>query len=196
MGKLFYLIGPSASGKDSLEKELLKRFPGVLHPVLMTTTRPPRSGETDGKEYRFISAEQFSALEKSGKVIESRVYQTVYGPWIYATVDDGRMDLSAASYLMTGTLESYRKTRDYFGTDRVVPLYIEVDKGERLARALARERQQAQPKYAEMCRRFLADEQDFSAEKIAACAFPRFYRNDDFDTCLKELEEAVREALA
>ncbi len=196
MGKLFYLIGPSASGKDSLAKALLETFGDALKPVRMTTTRPLRSGEADGEEYRFVSAEQFAELERSGKVIESRLYHTVYGPWIYATVDDGHLDLESSSYLVTGTLESYLKTRDYFGADRVVPLYIEVDKGVRLARALARERRQAEPKYAEMCRRFLADEQDFSEEKIAACEFPRVYRNDDFGACLRELEDVIGKELS
>ena len=184
MNKLFYLIGPSASGKDSLARELLEQFKGQLKPVLMSTTRPIRSGEQEGEEYHFITPRQFHALEQAGKVIEARTYQTVHGPWIYATIDDGNLDLSSSSYLAVGTLESYRKTLEYFGRDIVVPLYIDLDKGLRLHRALERERSQAEPKYAEMCRRFLADEEDFSPDKIAACHFPRFYRNDDFDACL------------
>ncbi len=47
---------------------------------------------------------------------------------------------------MIGTLESYRKTRDYFGCGKLVPLYVEVEDGERLFRALER-RQQNNPKY-------------------------------------------------
>ena len=78
----------------------------------------------------------------------------------------------------------------------MVPLYIELDKGLRLQRALDRERRQEEPKYTEMCRRFLADEKDFSDEKIAACGFPRVYVNDDFDTCVEELCRTVREALS
>ena len=58
--------------------------------------------------------------------------------------------------------------RDYFGEDRVVPFYIDLDPGERLQRALDRERQHLRPKYAEMCRRFLADEKDFAPEKLEA----------------------------
>lgn len=195
MGKLFYLIGPSASGKDSLARELLKQFDGILKPVLMSTTRPIRSGEEEGEEYHFITPCQFHALEQAGKVIESRTYQTVHGPWTYATLDDGNLDLSTASYLAVGTLESYRKTLEYFGGEIVIPLYIDLDKGLRLQRALNRERAQAEPKYAEMCRRFLADEEDFSAEKIAACHFPRLYQNNDFDTCLAELAAAIRKEL-
>ena len=164
-GKIFYIIGPSASGKDSLARALLAAYPDKLRPVIMSTTRPIRSGEVEGEEYHFISAECFRQLERAGKVIEARTYLTVHGPWTYATVDDGSLDLSHQSYLAVGTLESYQKTAAYFGPEKVVPLYIELDKGLRLSRALKRERSQKEPKYAEMCRRFLADEQDFSDEK-------------------------------
>ncbi|MBP3728934.1 MAG: guanylate kinase [Lachnospiraceae bacterium] len=193
MGKLFYLIGPSASGKDSLARALLARFPGELLPVTMTTTRPLRSGEQEGEAYRFISQAQLEELRQAGKVIESRTYQTVHGPWTYATVDDGSFDLAHHSYLMTGTLESFEKTRSYFGESLVVPLYIEVDRGLRLERALRRERAQKEPKYAELCRRFLADEEDFSQEKVEAFHFSRVFRNHDFQECLKALEERIRE---
>ncbi len=195
MGKIFYLIGPSASGKDSLARALLAEFGDRLRPVIMSTTRPIRSGELEGEEYHFISRERFQDLEEAGKVIEARTYQTVHGPWTYATLDDGQIDLSRHSYLMTGTLESYRRTAEYFGNQQVVPLYIELDRGLRLARALERERAQTEPKYAEMCRRFLADEQDFSPEKVAACHLPRVYENDDFDACLAAMRETVEQNL-
>ncbi len=195
MGRIFYIIGPSASGKDSLARALLSRFGKQLKPVIMSTTRPIRSGEVEGEEYHFISAEQFKELERAGKVIEARTYHTVHGPWTYATVDDGSLQLEESSYLAVGTLESYRKTADYFGSEKVVPLYIELDKGLRLARALSRERSQKEPKYAEMCRRFLADEQDFSEEKVAACHFPRVYVNNDFGACLEAMTETVEKYL-
>lgn len=76
-----------------------------------------------------------------------RTYQTVFGPWSYATVDDGQIDLERENFLAIGTLESYEKLRNYFGAEHVVPLYIAVDDGIRLERALKRERQQKEPKY-------------------------------------------------
>lgn len=194
MGKIFYLIGPSASGKDRLLGELKTRFP-QLRTIVMYTTRPIRSGEVPDVAYHFITAEEFQAEKAAGRVIESRTYQTVHGPWTYATLDDGAIDLEGHSYLMAGTLESYGQTLAYFGEGRVVPLYIEVEPGLRLFRALARERSQAEPKYAEMCRRFLADEEDFSPEKQAAFHFPRKYMNDDFDTCLGELADTIEKEL-
>ena len=66
---------------------------------------------------------------------------------------------------MIGTLEAYLQIRDYFGKEKVVPIYIEVEDGERLSRALGREKLQKEPKYEEMCRRFLADAADFSEER-------------------------------
>ncbi len=195
MGKIFYLIGPSASVKDKLMGELKARFP-QLGTVVMYTTRPIRSGETPDIAYHFITAEEFAAQQAAGRVIESRTYHTVYGPWTYATIDDGAIDLDKASYLMAGTLESYAQTLNYYGEDHVVPLYIEVEPGLRLFRALARERAQETPKYAEMCRRFLADEEDFSEDKRAAFRFPRVYENDDFTACLKALSETIEKELA
>jgi len=194
MGKIFYLIGPSASGKDRLLGELKARFPQLLT-IVMYTTRPIRSGEVPDVAYHFITAEEFEAEKAAGRVIESRTYHTVHGPWTYATLDDGAIDLENHSYLMAGTLESYGQTLTYYGEDHVVPLYIEVEPGLRLFRALARERTQVEPKYAEMCRRFLADEEDFSPEKQAAFHFPRKYANDDFETCLNELADTIEKEL-
>ena len=70
------------------------------------------------------------------------------------------------NYLTITTLEAYTEIRRYFGKSAVVPIYIEVEDGERLQRALDRERLQKTPGYAELCRRFLADTEDFSEEKL------------------------------
>lgn len=195
MGRIFYIIGRSASGKDRLQREMQQRFGSRLKTVLMYTTRPLRSGETDGVAYHFISGEQFEAYKAAGRVIEYRQYQTVYGPWIYATLDDGQIDLKSASYLVAGTPESYLETRNYFGREAVVPLYIHVEDGALLLRALKREMAQEQPKYAEMCRRYLADDKDFAPEKLAALELPRVYENDDFDRCAAELAAVIEEGL-
>lgn len=98
--------------------------------------------------------------------MRKRTYDTVYGQWKYATIDDGQMNLDDSDYLIIGTLESYSKMKSYYGEEYLVPIYIEVEDGERLSRALQRERQQEQPKYDELCRRFLADQNDFSEENL------------------------------
>lgn len=92
----------------------------------------------------------------------------MYGIWNYFTVDDGQVDLANDSYLLVGTLESYRKVQAYYGLEQVIPIYVEVEDGLRLSRAVERERAQREPKYAELCRRFLADEADFPKKSFPA----------------------------
>ena len=78
-----------------------------------------------------------------------------------------------------------------FGAVNVVPLYIEVEDGERLKRAIEREERTGTPKYAEMCRRYLADEQDFSEERLKDAGIVRRYRNRSMEECLSELRARI-----
>ncbi len=186
MGKIFYVMGKSASGKDTIYKKLLERLP-QLQTVTLYTTRPRREGETEGVEYHFVTDVEMKKMETRGAVVEKRTYETVYGPWSYATVDDGQIDLKHSDYLMIGTLESYRSVREYFGAGFLIPIYIEVEDGERLMRAIRRERQQPEPKYEELCRRFLADARDFSQENLAKCQIGQRFQNSDLEVCLEEI---------
>ena len=168
MGKIFYLMGKSSSGKDTIFKELKKRMP-FLHTVTIYTTRPMRENERDGEEYFFVDDKVLDAFQKENRVIELREYHTVHGIWKYFTADDGKIRLEDQDYLMIGTLESYGKLKKYYGAAYLVPVYIEVEDGERLNRALTRERQQEVPRYAEMCRRFLADTERFFRGTSESC---------------------------
>ena len=192
MGKIFYIMGKSASGKDTIFRRLLSDGQLGLRELVLYTTRPMRDGEREGVEYHFVTEKQLEEFRRQGKVIEERTYQTVMGPWTYATVDDGQMDLSQADYLACGVLESYQSIRRYLGAGQVVPLYVEVEDGERLRRAWLRERAQAHPRYGEMCRRFLADEEDFSEEKLREAGIGRRYSNQDLEACLEEIRQEIR----
>ena len=74
----------------------------------------------------------------------------------------------------------------------VIPIYIEVDDGIRLERALKREKEQENPKYEELCRRFLADSQDFSEEKIEESGIEKRFQNINLDDCVKEIIEYIK----
>ena len=186
MGKIYCMMGKSSSGKDTLYQKVLERLPQI-HRVVPYMTRPIREGEQDGVEYHFVDDKQLAELETDGKIVELRAYNTVHGIWKYFTVDDGQIDLEQGDYLLIGTLETYEKIREYYGAEHLVPIYIEVEDGERLARALERERRQAVPKYKEMCRRFLADEEDFCEENLKRLGIDKRYRNTDLETCLNEI---------
>lgn len=191
MSKIYYIMGKSSSGKDTIYKALKEEFP-MLRTVTLYTTRPMRDGETDGAEYFFVTKEVLDDYQKSGKLIELRTYDTVYGDWHYATVDDGRIVPAEADYLMIGTLESYEKMKEYYGEDVLVPIYIEVEDGLRLKRAIAREESQETPHYEEMCRRFLADQKDFSEEHLKQAGICTRYHNIDKIQCIEEIKKVIQ----
>ena len=87
------------------------------------------------------------------------------------------------------------KMKEYFGEEKMVPLYIEVEDGLRLERALRRERKQDSPKYEEMCRRFLADVKDFSEENLGLAGIKKKYLNNALEDCVNEIVLGIREKM-
>ena len=189
MGKIVYIMGKSSTGKDTVFKNLLRENNHNLKTIVSYTTRPIREGEKEGVEYHFTNEEGFRELSSKNLVVEDRCYETCHGLWRYFTVADESIDLSENNYVTIGTLESYKKVRDYFGKDRVVPVLIELDDGIRLTRALNREKRQEKPKYEEMCRRFLADSKDFDEELIKKARIRKRFKNEDLNTCLSEIRK-------
>lgn len=188
MNRIYYIMGKSSSGKDTIYKRLLNEQD--FTPIVLYTTRPMRENEEDGREYHFVERSRFEQMERQGEVIEKRIYNTIHGEWIYFT-SKSSISLENGSCLGIGTLESYLGIRKYYG-DIVVPIYIEVDDGIRLMRAIQREQQETAPKYAELCRRFLADSEDFSEDKLKAAGIEkRFQNNCEINDSIKEIVEYI-----
>ena len=196
MGKIYCVMGKSSSGKDSIYHEIMEKGALGLKPIITYTTRPIRDGEQDGREYHFCTEDTVQRLQDAGRIMELRAYNTVYGVWKYFTVDDEQINLNKYNYLYIVTLEGYTKIQEYFGADRVVPIYIEVEDGERLMRAIAREQKQDVPKYEEMCRRFLADSADFCDEKLVEAGVVRRFSNNDFVQTVQEVTAYIADEIA
>lgn len=192
MGKIICLMGKSSSGKDSIYKKLLSQQGFLLQTIVPYTTRPIRAGEQEGVEYHFTDEAGFQRLLAKGSVVEDRAYDTCCGLWRYFTVVDESIDLTSQSYLIIGTPEAYNRLCAFYGKEHVLPVMIELDDGVRLQRALDREKAQDHPKYAEMCRRYLADAQDFSEEKLADAGIERTFYNDSLEGCVEEIVEYLR----
>lgn len=192
MGKIVYIMGKSSSGKDTIYRSILSDKRIKLKKIVPYTTRPIRMGETDGVQYFFTDEAGFTKLCGENKVIEHRSYDTCYGLWRYFTVNDESIDLSKNSYIIIGTLESYEKTAEYFGKDKMLPILIELDDGVRLQRALNREKRQKTPKYEEMCRRFLADSQDFSEDNIKRAGVNTSFYNDNLKHCTGQIIKYIQ----
>ena len=189
MNHIFYLMGKSSSGKDTIYSRILKET-GLI-PIVLYTTRPIRDSEHEGVEYHFVDDDRFNAMRDGGEVIEWRTYDTKCGKWTYYTASDS-LSTEDGDRIGIGTLQSYLKIRDRVGDDVIVPVYIEVDDDIRFLRAVEREKQQSSPKYAELCRRFLADHEDFSDEKLSEAGITRrFENNGSVDECLASIKKYI-----
>ena len=179
MPEIAFIMGKSASGKDKIYKNLIEDESLKLNTVILYTTRPMRAGETDGVEYFFVNDETAVKMQESGRIVELREYNTVYGVWKYFTADDGQIDLNSGNrYLVIGTLEAYDKFCEFYGKQHIMPIYIE--------------QKQDNPHYEEMCRRFLADSEDFSEENIAKAGITRrFSNNGELEDCISEVKSAI-----
>ncbi|SFG48733.1 Guanylate kinase [Lachnospiraceae bacterium C7] len=191
MNKIFCLMGKSSTGKDTIYQELLKKSDLSIKNIVPYTTRPIRANEKNGREYFFCNEDKVKELEEAGKIIELRSYNTVKGLWKYFTADDGQIDLEKSNYLLIGTLETFISVRNYYGEETVFPIYIEVEDGERLTRALNREKIQKIPQYEEMCRRFLADQKDFSEENLIKANIKKRFVNNDLKETIEQITSYI-----
>lgn len=195
MGYLYVLIGKSATGKDSIYKKLLENDELNLKEVVLYTTRPMRKKETEGVEYHFVTEDRLKELRSAGKVIEERCFNTIDGPWYYFTVNDGKMDLTKGDYICINTLAGFNQIKKYLGSDKVKPIYIEVSDIELIKRAVKREEKQLMPNVAELCRRFLADNADFSEEnlRLSEIDINSRFQNDELEACVDKITAFIKD---
>ena len=190
---IYVIMGKSATGKDTIFNKLLRNKQLGLTKIVPYTTRPRRTGEIEGHEYHFVDEERMGELEAAGLIGEHRQYDTVHGIWHYFTVDDNKLVRQTdIRYAMIGTLEAYVSLKEYYGDGLVVPIYIKVDDFERLRRAVNREKRQANPNCEEICRRYLADERDFSEDKLASAGIDRCYVNNSIKECVADIVNDIK----
>ena len=195
MGKIFVIMGKSASGKDTIFKQLVEQSVYPWKTVVIYTTRPSRPGEQNGVEYFFVTEEHLARLRAKGIVIEERRYDTVHGPWYYFTANDGQIDLEKNNYIMISTLAGYEQIRAYYKEENVIPIYIEADNKDRLLRSISREEKQKNPNYSEVCRRFLADEEDFSEKELQRLGIIKRYFNKELEYCCAKIQKDMEALL-
>lgn len=190
MGKIYCLIGKSGSGKDTTFNSLMKRRIPALEPVVTYTTRPIRTGETDGVEYHFVDENRMNELEATGKIIEKRTYHTVQGDWNYFTCE---IDITRdTDFIMIGTADVVDRLYERYSSEDITVFYLSLDDGERLRRCIARESEQKNPDYSEVCRRFLADEADFNPERMKSyTGMKTVDSSQDPDIVVSEIEHLI-----
>ena len=195
MKYLFIVMGKSGAGKDTVLNRILEDDTLKLNKVIPFTTRAIRDGEVEGVNYNFITDEEFNTLLEDNKVLEYREYNYAWGPIKYGTMEDA--DLVNSNSIMVNTLAGCKSIMEHYKDCKslcVIPIYISVPNYERLLRSLQRESNAKSDKAVyEFCRRLIADEEDFSEEKVKDIVpLNHVFINID----LKETVMAVKELIS
>lgn len=186
MNKIFVIIGKTASGKNTVEKDLLNIFSGRIKRIVPYTTRPMRDGETEGDEYHFV--DNFDNIQN---IIERRSYNTVYGRFEYATVDEG-VNLKDSSYININTLEGLKRIKQYFGEDSVVPVYIDAETKVRTQRYLKRSGTSDAQTIAEIKRRMKDEDTEYTEEALREVGVRIIFDNTDYDYCIYSITQYIQ----
>lgn len=186
--KGIFFIGKSSSGKDTFYQKTLEKF--QIERVTPYTTRPKRPGEIEGKEYYFITEQKMKLLERKEQLLETRTYKTSKGIWTYATGKE-HFNLEENNYLNIITWQGYEQFLRFYSREQLIPFYITMDDGLRLERAINREIETENNNFAELCRRFLADSEDFKPEYIMK--HKPYIINNDGD--IKNTQEQIDDIL-
>lgn len=133
MRKLIVLVGESASGKSSIEKELIDFG---YNPIISYTTRPAREGEVDGVDYHFITDKEFNSMKEKGEFAEvgkynDGFYGTVKTDYLKSTSND------VCDKVVVLTPHGLRQIKKIYKSD-IVSFHIKVPRRDRLVKMLQR----------------------------------------------------------
>lgn len=136
MRKLVLLIGPTCSGKSTLEQELNKR--GVPS-VISYTTRAPRTGEVDGVHYQFLTREQVADLEATGQIVQRVEFSRNYYGSTKSAIDKAYEDSDIAVIVVEPTgLTQFQNYAERTGEFEVVSVYVNGPLSKLIARLIDR----------------------------------------------------------
>ena len=179
--KIIAICGKSASGKDTLLHRIIEHNPN-LHEIISCTTRPPREGEIDGKNYFFLTLEEFAHKDCMGDMLEV----THFRDWYYGTSLDG-LSREAVNVGVFNPAGIYNLMKN----DMVDLFVIQVQASDktRLMRSLKRE---INPDVDEIVRRYLTDKEDF---ELFSQAYEPDYIFDSDGASFSELNDVAREVV-
>ena len=150
--KVLALFGKSGAGKDTIQNWLVSNYPTKLNKIVSYTTRPKRDYEVEGEAYHYINIKEFTDRLLSFDFIEAAVFNNWgYGTSIQSLKND-KINIGVFNPEGIRTLINDPRID-------ILPIYVDCKDKTRLLRTLSREEE---VDCNELCRRFFADEKDFS----------------------------------
>ena len=150
--KVIAICGKSAAGKDTLLQTMLSVLGDEVHEIISHTTRPPREGEVEGKNYYFTTDDIFMRKIWHNEMLETAKYRN----WWYGTaidaLDEDKINIGVFNRKGLDSLKNYKGDLDLY------VVYVIADDKVRLLRSLHREEH---PDVAEIVRRYQADEEEW-----------------------------------
>ena len=185
MGKVFVITGPSGVGKGTLIEQLLERVP-ELELSISATTREPRQGEVDGRDYFFLTPEEFRRRLEAGDFLEHASYSGNYYGTLRSEVES-RIE-KCDSVVLEIEVQGARQVRDALGDTAVLIFIAPPHEG------VLRERLESRGTDSEddIEQRLRTAE----VELAARSEFPLEVVNDDLQKATSELERLVRDQLS
>lgn len=173
--KILALFGKSGSGKDTLVNTIFEQYSKYFHKIIPFTTRPKRENEIDGVDYYFVTEEEMEAMRLRHSFITLNNFNNWFYGVAYQSLDKNKINIGV--FNDKALVEILPKTQQYNMNIEIIPLLIEADDKVRLLRCLNREEY---PNCHEICRRFLADEQDYASLPFDYCLWNNNldYRNN------------------
>lgn len=162
--KIIALVGCSASGKDTIQSKLIEV--GVK-PIVSHTSRPMRTGESDGIEYHFINKEVAKEMLLNNQFIEHRIYHVANGEeWLYgiskqaieSAYENGEKSVVIVDFQGLKELEKYLESKNLL--NKLTSIYINTSSQIRLIRSLNREGTMNPEQVDEVIRRYNDDKKN------------------------------------
>ena len=180
-GKIIILSAPSGAGKTSLGRALMEKMPNVTWSV-SHTTRSPRPGEIDGRDYHFVSRDEFQRLLDEGDFLE---YAEVYGNWYGTSRSALEKQLAEGKIVLLDIdWQGARQIRQLYPD--AVSIFIMPPSINELENRLRKRGQDAEDVIQ---KRLAAAKADMSR----ADEYDKVIVNDDFDVALTELLDFINQ---
>ncbi|CUU09507.1 guanylate kinase [Candidatus Kryptobacter tengchongensis] len=179
-GRLIVVSAPSGSGKTTIAKKIIEKFPFVKFSV-SATTRPKRDGEVDGRDYFFVTREEFEKKIQNGELLEwEEIYGNYYGT-LKSVVEDALKngDVLLFDVDVNGAISIKRK----FPDDSVL-IFIKPPNMETLKERLRRRRTESEEQLKKRLERV-------PMELEKAIYFDYIFVNDKLEDTVKSVERAI-----